>query len=138
MFIAKGKEDAFVTKNMAPGEAAHNERRMSIRNEDGSRLSRGDVKRKSFNRNGVAGERRALLEAARYDDIDDVKIIVSAGVSLHSKGSQGRIALHMATANRRLDVVEFLISSGVDLNASNVEKYTLWALQLKDFLLVVR
>ena len=80
----------------------------------------------------------ALLEAARYDDIDDVKIIVSAGVSLDSKDSQERIALHMATANRCLDVVEFLTSSGVDLNASNVEKYTLWALQLKDFLLVVR
>ena len=79
-----------------------------------------------------------MLEAARYENVGNVKIIDSTGVSLDSKDSQGRIALHMATANRRLDVVEFLISSGVDLNASNVEKYTLWALQLKDFLLVVR
>ena len=39
----------------------------------------------------------------------------------------------MATTNERLDVVEFLISSGVDLNASNMEKYTLWVLQLRDF-----
>ena len=31
----------------------------------------------------------------------------------------------MATTNGRLDVVEFLISSGVDLNASNMEKYAL-------------
>nr|CAN68062.1 hypothetical protein VITISV_032610 [Vitis vinifera] len=35
-----------------------------------------------------------------------------------------RKALHMAAANGHLDVVEFLISSGVDLNASNVEKNT--------------
>ncbi|RVW50431.1 putative mediator of RNA polymerase II transcription subunit 36b [Vitis vinifera] len=121
VFIAKGKEDAFVTKNMAPGEAAHNERRMSIRNENGSRLSRGDVKRKSFNRNGVAGERRALLEAARYDDIDDVKIIVSAGVSLDSKDSQERIALHMATANRRLDGPIIGIRATMTTNKERIE-----------------
>ncbi|XP_034689258.1 ankyrin repeat-containing protein P16F5.05c isoform X1 [Vitis riparia] len=65
-----------------------------------------------------------LLSAARYDDIDDVKLIAYAGVSLDSKDSQGRTALHMAAANGHLDVVEFLISSGVDLNASNVEKNT--------------
>ena len=63
-----------------------------------------------------------MLEAVRYEDVDDVKIIDSIGVS---KDSQRRIALHMATTNGRLDVVEFLISSGVDLNASNMEKYAL-------------
>ncbi|RVW90098.1 40S ribosomal protein S3-3 [Vitis vinifera] len=44
-----------------------------------------------------------------------------------------RIALHMATTNGCLDDVEFLISCGVDLSASNMEKYTLWVLQLRDF-----
>uniref|UniRef100_F6H8V0 KH type-2 domain-containing protein n=1 Tax=Vitis vinifera TaxID=29760 RepID=F6H8V0_VITVI len=39
----------------------------------------------------------------------------------------------MAIANGRLNVVEFLISNGVSLNASNIEKYTLWILQLRDF-----
>ncbi|KAL7202694.1 hypothetical protein ACSBR1_034210 [Camellia fascicularis] len=66
----------------------------------------------------------ALLEAARYDDIDDVMNLASAGISLDSKDSQGRTALHMASANGHLDIVDYLIRNGVDVNASNVEKNT--------------
>ncbi|KAM3290080.1 hypothetical protein P3S67_018369 [Capsicum chacoense] len=32
----------------------------------------------------------ALLEAARYDDLDDVMSLASSGVSLDSKDSEGR------------------------------------------------
>ncbi|KAK6121554.1 hypothetical protein DH2020_044702 [Rehmannia glutinosa] len=66
----------------------------------------------------------ALLEAARYDDIDDLMSIASVGVSLDSKDSEGRTALHMASANGHLDIVDYLISNGVDVNASNTEKNT--------------
>ncbi|KAA8544585.1 hypothetical protein F0562_022556 [Nyssa sinensis] len=66
----------------------------------------------------------ANFRAARYDDIDDVISLASAGVSLDSKDSQGRTALHMASANGHLDIVDYLISSGVDVNTSNVEKNT--------------
>ncbi|XP_043721402.1 GA-binding protein subunit beta-1-like isoform X2 [Telopea speciosissima] len=66
----------------------------------------------------------ALLEAARYDDIDDVISLASTVVSLDSKDSQGRTALHMAAANGHIDIVEYLIKNGVDLNACNVEKNT--------------
>ncbi|CAL5425436.1 unnamed protein product [Camellia sinensis] len=95
----------------------------------------------------------ALLEAARYDDIDDVTNLASAGISLDSKDSQGRTgtssevhsktilceevlpnksigpqlqstSLHMASANGHLDIVDYLIRNGVDVNASNVEKNT--------------
>ncbi|XP_022731038.1 ankyrin repeat-containing protein P16F5.05c-like isoform X2 [Durio zibethinus] len=62
-----------------------------------------------------------LLEAARYDDMDDLIRLASTGVSLDSKDSQ---ALHMAAANGHLDIVEYLIGSGVDVDASNVEKNT--------------
>ncbi|XP_022897064.1 integrin-linked protein kinase 1-like [Olea europaea var. sylvestris] len=55
----------------------------------------------------------ALLEAARYDDIDDVKSIASAGLSLDSKDSQGRTALHMAAANGHLDIIVYLLRNGV-------------------------
>ncbi|KAK0606629.1 hypothetical protein LWI29_001743 [Acer saccharum] len=65
-----------------------------------------------------------LLEAARYDDIDDVISLASSGVPLDSKDSQGRTALHMAAANGHLGIVEYLISRGVDVNASNEEKNT--------------
>lgn len=30
IFIAKGKEDALVTKNLVPGEAVYNEKRISV------------------------------------------------------------------------------------------------------------
>ncbi|KAG5413955.1 hypothetical protein IGI04_001522 [Brassica rapa subsp. trilocularis] len=37
VFIAKGKEDALVTKNLVPGEAVYNEKRISVQNEDGTK-----------------------------------------------------------------------------------------------------
>ncbi|CAO2837377.1 unnamed protein product [Amaranthus hypochondriacus] len=66
----------------------------------------------------------ALLEAARYDDLDDLKGLESAGVSLDSKDSQGRTALHMAAANGHHGIIEYLISKAVDLNSLNQEKNT--------------
>ncbi|KAJ6964787.1 hypothetical protein NC652_002883 [Populus alba x Populus x berolinensis] len=66
----------------------------------------------------------ALLKAARYDDIEDIASLASSGVSLDSKDSLGRTALHMVAANGHLDIVEYLISQGVDLNSANKEKNT--------------
>ncbi|KAJ8564832.1 hypothetical protein K7X08_001292 [Anisodus acutangulus] len=66
----------------------------------------------------------AFLEAARYDDLDDVMSLASSGVSLDSKDSEGRTALHMASANGHCGIVEYLIRNGSDVNASNVEKNT--------------
>lgn len=66
----------------------------------------------------------SLLEAARYDDLDDLKGLASGGISLDAKDSQGRTALHMAAANGHHGIVEYLISKGVDLNALNEEKNT--------------
>ncbi|KAL1319565.1 hypothetical protein AAHE18_15G287000 [Arachis hypogaea] len=63
----------------------------------------------------------ALLEAARYDDMDDVVILASNGVPLNSKDEQ---ALHMAAANGHIEIVEYLIGQGVDLNVANEEKNT--------------
>ncbi|CAH2077962.1 unnamed protein product, partial [Thlaspi arvense] len=38
VFIAKGKEDALVTRNLVPGEAVYNEKRISVQNEDGTKV----------------------------------------------------------------------------------------------------
>ncbi|KAK9939491.1 hypothetical protein M0R45_016186 [Rubus argutus] len=64
-----------------------------------------------------------LLEAARFDDIQEIMSLAST-VSLDSKDSQGRTALHMASANGHLDIVEYLVCRGVDLNAPNEEMNT--------------
>ncbi|KAE8037241.1 hypothetical protein FH972_009848 [Carpinus fangiana] len=66
----------------------------------------------------------SLSQAARYDDLDDVVSLATAGVFLDSKDSLGRTALHMAAANGHLDIVEYLVNRGVDLNAFNEEKNT--------------
>ncbi|WJX33891.1 hypothetical protein P8452_22057 [Trifolium repens] len=66
----------------------------------------------------------ALLEAARYNDMDDVASLTSNGVPIDSKDDQGRTALHMAAANGHIDIVEYLISRGASLNSENVEKNT--------------
>jgi ankyrin repeat protein len=71
--------------------------------------------------NGVAEKVDDLLEAARYNDIDDLRTLASDGLSLHSRDSQGRTALHMAAANGHMTIVEYLISEGVDINALNDE-----------------
>ncbi|KAK6135244.1 hypothetical protein DH2020_031016 [Rehmannia glutinosa] len=38
VFIAKGKEDALCTKNIVPGEAVYNEKRVFVQNEDGTKI----------------------------------------------------------------------------------------------------
>ncbi|WOK96098.1 hypothetical protein Cni_G04803 [Canna indica] len=67
---------------------------------------------------------QTLLEAARYDDIEDLVRILSMGISPNSGDSQGRTALHMASANGHLEIVEYLIRNEADVNALNSEKNT--------------
>jgi len=38
IFIARGKEDALVTRNMAPGESVYGEKRISVENEGGEKI----------------------------------------------------------------------------------------------------
>ncbi|VVB15711.1 unnamed protein product [Arabis nemorensis] len=38
VFIAKGKEDALVTRNMVPGETVYNEKRITVPNKDGTKV----------------------------------------------------------------------------------------------------
>ncbi|KAK3003682.1 hypothetical protein RJ639_018452 [Escallonia herrerae] len=66
----------------------------------------------------------AFQQAARYDDIEDLISLGSTGLSLDSMDSEGRTALHMASANGHVDIVDYLISNRVDVNSSNAEKNT--------------
>ncbi|KPM10376.1 rRNA 2'-O-methyltransferase fibrillarin-like protein, partial [Sarcoptes scabiei] len=38
IFVARGKEDALVTKNMVPGESVYGEKRISVDDENGSKI----------------------------------------------------------------------------------------------------
>lgn len=69
-----------------------------------------------------------LIEAARYNDIDVVRAILSCHYTdealfpklLHyADSTSGNTALHMAGANGHLDVVKLLLAAGVDPNKSN-------------------
>ncbi|KAL3752179.1 hypothetical protein ACJRO7_012921 [Eucalyptus globulus] len=66
----------------------------------------------------------ALIDAARYGDMEDVTSLAAAGVPLDSRDDQGRTALHMAAANGHLSIVDYIISKGADVNAANAEKNT--------------
>ncbi|EFH61758.1 predicted protein, partial [Arabidopsis lyrata subsp. lyrata] len=78
--------------------------------------------------------------AARYSDTDDLRSLASYGVSLDSLDSQGRTVTYVGVLTlilvysdtqikefeiciwlRRITVVEYLISEGVDINALNDE-----------------
>ncbi|KAM0857112.1 hypothetical protein ACQ4PT_048686 [Festuca glaucescens] len=71
-----------------------------------------------------AEQAQDLIDAARYDELEDVVALFSAGVSLDSADSQGRTALHMSSANGHLAVVEYLIQNGANVNSTNLEKNT--------------
>ncbi|KAG8363335.1 hypothetical protein BUALT_Bualt19G0011700 [Buddleja alternifolia] len=78
----------------------------------------------------------ASLEAARYDDMDDLISIASTGVSLDSKDSEGHSALHMASANGHLDIVDYLICNGASF--ININSASWWSLRGINFLVVAR
>eukprot|EP01114_Cavostelium_apophysatum_P019573 TRINITY_DN6345_c0_g1_i2.p1 TRINITY_DN6345_c0_g1~~TRINITY_DN6345_c0_g1_i2.p1 ORF type:complete len:781 (+),score=118.55 TRINITY_DN6345_c0_g1_i2:53-2344(+) len=58
-----------------------------------------------------------LISAASRGDLAIVKKLVESGVSPNSADYDQRSALHVAVADRRLDVVQYLLSKGADPNA---------------------
>ncbi|CAL2278929.1 unnamed protein product [Prunus armeniaca] len=64
VFIAKGKEDALVTKNMVPGEAVYNEKRISVQDEDGTKVEYR-----------IWNPFRSKLAAAILGGVDDIWIV---------------------------------------------------------------
>ncbi|XP_057968367.1 rRNA 2'-O-methyltransferase fibrillarin 2-like [Malania oleifera] len=106
VFIAKGKEDALATKNMAPGEAVYNEKRISVQNEDGTKIEYR-----------VWNPFRSKLAAAILGGVDDIWIKPGARV-LYLGAASGTTVSHVSDIVGPLGVVyavEFSHRSGRDL-----------------------
>ncbi|XP_038686702.1 rRNA 2'-O-methyltransferase fibrillarin 1 isoform X3 [Tripterygium wilfordii] len=106
VFIAKGKEDALVTKNMIPGEAVYNEKRISVQNEDGTKIEYR-----------VWNPFRSKLAAAVLGGVDNIWIKPGAKV-LYLGAASGTTVSHVSDIvgpDGVVYAVEFSHRSGRDL-----------------------
>ncbi|WCJ36691.1 rRNA 2'-O-methyltransferase fibrillarin 2 [Euphorbia peplus] len=107
VFIAKGgKEDALVTKNLVPGEAVYNEKRISVQNEDGTKVEYR-----------VWNPFRSKLAAAILGGVDHIHIKPGAKV-LYLGAASGTTVSHVSDLVGPTGVVyavEFSHRSGRDL-----------------------
>ncbi|PIA34222.1 hypothetical protein AQUCO_03800068v1 [Aquilegia coerulea] len=106
VFIAKGKEDALVTRNLVPGEAVYGEKRVSVQNEDGSKVEYR-----------VWNPFRSKLAAAILGGVDNVWIVPGAKV-LYLGAASGTTVSHVSDVVGPEGVVyavEFSHRSGRDL-----------------------
>ncbi|KAJ4868259.1 putative mediator of RNA polymerase II transcription subunit 36b [Raphanus sativus] len=84
VFIAKGKEEALVTKNLVPGEAVYNEKRISVQNEDGTKTEYR-----------VWNPFRSKLAAAILGGVDNIYIKPGAKV-LYLGAASGTTVSHVS------------------------------------------
>ncbi|VVB15710.1 unnamed protein product [Arabis nemorensis] len=106
VFIAKGKEDALVTKNLVPGEAVYNEKRISVQNEDGTKVEYR-----------VWNPFRSKLAAAILGGVDNIWIKPGAKV-LYLGAASGTTVSHVSDLvgpEGCVYAVEFSHRSGRDL-----------------------
>nr|TKW22853.1 hypothetical protein SEVIR_4G255200v2 [Setaria viridis] len=64
VFITRGKEDALYTRNMCPGESVYGEKRVSVQNEDGTKVE-----------SRVWNPFRSTLAAAVIGGVDNIWIV---------------------------------------------------------------
>ncbi|XVF53555.1 hypothetical protein PTKIN_Ptkin05aG0108200 [Pterospermum kingtungense] len=106
VFVAKGKEDALVTKNMVPGEVVYNEKRIAVQNEDGTKVEYR-----------VWNPFRSKLAAAVLGGVDNIWIKPGAKV-LYLGAASGTTVSHVSDIVGPTGVVyavEFSHRSGRDL-----------------------
>ncbi|KMT14511.1 hypothetical protein BVRB_4g072830 [Beta vulgaris subsp. vulgaris] len=106
VFIAKGKEDALVTKNMVPGDSVYNEKRISVQQEDATKIEYR-----------VWNPFRSKLAAAILGGVDNIWIQPGARV-LYLGAASGTTVSHVSDLVGPEGVVyavEFSHRSGRDL-----------------------
>ncbi|KAI8564862.1 hypothetical protein RHMOL_Rhmol03G0215600 [Rhododendron molle] len=106
VFVAHGKEDAICTKNLVPGVAVYNEKRISVQNEDGTKTEYR-----------VWNPFRSKLCAAILGGVDDIWIVPGARV-LYLGAASGTTVSHVSDLvgpDGVVYAVEFSHRSGRDL-----------------------
>jgi ankyrin repeat protein len=53
---------------------------------------------------------------ACWTDIDKVKEILASGIDIHTANANGFTGLHMAASKYKIDIAEFLLEQGADVN----------------------
>ena len=84
IFVARGKEDALVTKSMCPGESVYNEKRISVTQDDGNKIEYR-----------VWNPYRSKLAATILGGIDNCEIKPGAKV-LYLGAASGTTVSHVA------------------------------------------
>ncbi|KQK01434.1 hypothetical protein BRADI_3g55810v3 [Brachypodium distachyon] len=106
VFIAKAKEDALCTKNMVPGESVYGEKRVSVQNEDGTKVEYR-----------VWNPFRSKLAAAVLGGVDNIWIAPGTRV-LYLGAASGTTVSHVSDIvgpTGLVYAVEFSHRSGRDL-----------------------
>ncbi|XXG84992.1 hypothetical protein AAC387_Pa11g0176 [Persea americana] len=106
VFVAKGKEDALVTKNLAIGESVYGEKRVSVQNEDGTKVEYR-----------IWNPFRSKLAAAILGGVDNIWITPGSKV-LYLGAASGTTVSHVSDIvgpNGVVYAVEFSHRSGRDL-----------------------
>uniref|UniRef100_J3M4E6 Fibrillarin n=2 Tax=Oryza brachyantha TaxID=4533 RepID=J3M4E6_ORYBR len=106
IFIAKAKEDALCTRNMVPGESVYGEKRISVQNEDGTKVEYR-----------VWNPFRSKLAAAVLGGVDNIWIAPGARV-LYLGAASGTTVSHVSDVvgpTGLVYAVEFSHRSGRDL-----------------------
>ncbi|PKU69265.1 mediator of RNA polymerase II transcription subunit 36a-like [Dendrobium catenatum] len=106
VFVAKGKEDALCTKNMVSGESVYGEKRVSVQNEDGTKVEYR-----------VWNPFRSKLAAAILGGVDNIWIAPGSRV-LYLGAASGTTVSHVSDIvgpTGMVYAVEFSNRSGRDL-----------------------
>ncbi|CAL9085313.1 unnamed protein product, partial [Musa textilis] len=103
VFVAKGKEDALCTKNVVSGESVYGEKRVSVQNEDGTKVEYR-----------VWNSFRSKLAAAVLGGVENIWIAPGTRV-LYLGAASGTTVSHVSYITGVVYAVEFSHRSGRDL-----------------------
>jgi ankyrin repeat protein/predicted phosphodiesterase len=63
-----------------------------------------------------------LHEAAFYEYIDIIKLLIDKGADINAKTNRQETPLHIAITKNHIDIIKLLIDRGADINVENVDK----------------